>query len=359
MNFKVQKNRRRLIKAAAALFAITTLAASATDRNSNSEPFVVANHGHDEHATRAKDDGPPTATPQGLPPAESQAKPRKDKSDDPIVRGKADAGVDEGEDETREASNGYSSKPLIYQQGAVQTAPRIYLVLLGSSWLTSSGDPYGVASRLHYFYSALGGSGINNTMKQYGGTVGSFTNPAGQYKGWIKDSTPISSRPTSQDIRDAAIRAARRLNDIGFNAQYVVATPWGVVDQYSLSGTHACAWHYHTTVPGYSSEITYTSLPYTPYLDKQLAFGCGTGRVNGANGILDGVTINAVHEYAESVNDPLLNGWKDSDRQENADKCSWVNLANMRMANGSIFPVQPTWNNTYKRLYNFGCYYSS
>ena len=144
------------------------------------------------------------------------------------------------------------------------------------------------------------------------------------------------------------------MNDSNYNAQYIIATPWGVVDQYSTQKSF-CAWHDWTTSG--SSWISYTSMPYMPYMDR-LGRGCGGGKVNGNNGTLDGVTILASHEYAESVNDPGLNAWADVDGDENADKCSWVNIGNVKMANGYVFPLQPSWSNAWRNQYGYGCYYS-
>jgi hypothetical protein len=174
----------------------------------------------------------------------------------------------------------------------VQTTPRIYLVFWGSSWTTTAGDPYGVASRLHYLYQGLGGSSWANVLKQYSGTHGSFTNPSAQYEGWIRDTTPVPANPTRADIQAAVQRAADRERDYSVNAQ------------------------------------------------------------------LDGVTINAAHEYAESVTDPGLNGWTDSDGSENGDKCAWTNLGNRVLANGYAMAVQPTWSNQWRAQYGYGCYFS-
>jgi hypothetical protein len=259
--------------------------------------------------------------------------------------------------ENEEASNPTSTKQLAYHDLAVQTSPHIYLVFWGPNWFTG-GDPYGAAARLHSFYSGVSGSGWANVLKQYGSNYGSFTNPLGQYKGWIQDTTPIPAHPSQTDIVNAVLRAEARIGDASYNAQYVIAMPWGVVDQYSAtSSPRACAWHRYTYVNS-TQWVTYTALPYTPYIDS-LGYGCGTGDVNGAAGQLDGVTINAGHEYAETVTDPSLLSWYDADRSENADKCSWKNLGNQPFANGMSFAVQPTWSNTYLTQYGNGCLYSS
>ena len=103
---------------------------------------------------------------------------------------------------------------------------------------------------------------------------------------------------------------------------------------------------------GSDSQLDHlTSLPYLPYLKSLKGWTCGAGSINGSNGILDGVSIVAGHEYAETVNDPHLNAYYDSDGGENGDKCAWLNLSNYKLANGYVFPMQPTWSNSWKTTY--------
>jgi hypothetical protein len=331
--------------AAVCAFPNSTVAASHGDTG---EHVAV---GNDAHATRAAGGPALTLTSSRRPPLSAQAHRRSHSvpTGERSIRRPSDPA---SEVQNEENSNGYSTRLLTSRGGAVQTSPRIYLVFWGANWFTG-GDPYGVANRLHTFYSGLSGSTMNNVMKEYAGSNGRFTNPAGQYKGWLQDTTALPANPTQSQMAQAAVRAANRVNDHGYNAQFVIATPNNVVDQYTLN-QRACAWH-NWTYAG-SSWITYTSLPYTPYMDQRV--GCGGGKVNGANGRLDGVTINALHEYAETVNDPGLNAWADSDGSENADKCSWVNLRNYKLTNGYSLPVQPTWSNSFKKTYGYGCYYS-
>lgn len=308
----------------------------------------------DGSATKASPAHRVSETPKGKPPESSRAKPRTDRG---LTKGYVAPALGDPEEEEEvqngEAKNGYSSKQLIYRGGAVQTAPRIYLVFWGANWFTG-GDPNGVANRLDLFYRGLGGSAYASVLKQFTSNYGSFTNPAGQYKGWLQDKTAIPANPSKADIANAAKRAAAAANDYSYNTQYVIAMPWGYVDQFSVANKY-CAWHDYTIATG-SYWITYTSMPYIPYEDY-LGRGCGKGSVNGTSGVLDGVTILASHEYAESVNNPSLNAYTDADWSENADKCSWTNVANRQLANGYWFPVQPYWSNAWRTTYGYGCYY--
>jgi serine protease len=337
----------------AALVAVASLVSLAHFRGA--ERNVTAGNPAAHAVSRAHSNGLRVSRTQlGLPPLSARAQRRTDGGFGPGAT-RPRPGSHEDEDvQYAENSNRYSTRPLTYRGGAVQTSPRIYLVFWGSSW-TTNGDPYGVANTLHYMYSGLSGSSWANVLTQYTSNYGRFLNGAGQYRGWLRDTTPVPLRPTQADLVNAVARAAARVNDYNYNAQYVIATPWGVVDQSSLAHSW-CAFHNWTNLG--SSWVTYTSLPYTPYMDTIMPTGCGGRRVNGANGILDGVTINAGHEYAETVNDPGLNAYLDSDGAENGDKCSWLNLANRTLANGYVFPMQPTWSNSWRNLYGDGCRFS-
>jgi hypothetical protein len=344
--------------AAAALAAVALLAAGASARtvkNTAAGRQTAVQHIKNGPSSRGPQESPGQAsasrTPLGLPPESGRVHPR----DSVIVDQKPPPASHEDESEISGVSNPSSTALLGYYNGPVQTTPRVYLVFWGASWTTTSGDPDGVASRLHYLYQGLGGSSWANVLKQYGSNYGSFSNPTSQYGGWMRDTSVVPAHPTRSEIEAVARRAAAKTSDYSYNAQYVVAMPWGVVDQTSLN-SRACAWHNWMYASG-SSWVTFTSLPYTPYMDQHV-FGCGGGKVNGSNGMLDGVTINAGHEYAESVNDPGMNGYKDAEGWENADKCSWVNLGNRTLANGYTFPMQPTWSNLWATQYKYGCYFS-
>ena len=309
---------------------------------------------NDKYATRAAFLIPVSSTPLGAPPLSGRGRPLLFLRDEPNPPMPSEH-REEDEAHNEAAPNATSTKQLLYHNAAVQTAPRVYLVFWGPNWF-KGGDPYGAANRLHYFYQGLGGSTWGNVLKQFGSNYGSFTNPVGQYQGWTQDLASVPAHPTTAQLVAVVRRAAAYFNDFSYNAQYVIATPWGVVDQQTTQ-KHACAWHDWAAAGPSGHWITYTSLPYMPYLDA-LGQGCGGGKVNGANGKLDGVTIVASHEYGETVNDPSLAAWYDINGDENGDKCSWINLANYKLRNGYSLPVQPLWSNLWRKQYGNGCLYS-
>jgi hypothetical protein len=272
----------------------------------------------------------------------------------------------EDEEETEGAATSASlTTPLYYRaNGYVQPSPRIYIVYWGN-W---SGDSYGVMQRLYYFYLGIGGSSWNNTQTQYGMNciVGTTTctssstmirNTTGQLKNWVQDTRlPPSKTPSEAEMAAEARWAASYFRDEGYEAQYIIALPPGYRDQKSIAKSW-CAWHNYTTLNS-GNAITYTSMPYLPNMGTT----CGMNRVNaGSAGYLDGVSIYAGHEYAESETDPFLNAWGDASGDENADKCLQYNLGigwfkNVSFTSGT-FAVQPMWNSRSFATGGSACYF--
>jgi serine protease len=192
-------------------------------------------------------------------------------------------------------------------------------------------DPSGEQSYLERFLSSVGGTSWLATVNQYGaGSTGQLL--AGT---WTDSTNLVPSHPTDAQIQaEAAVAASHFGTGKSDNVQIVVATPTG--HSTSGFGTSFCA--YHGAVAA-DPNITYTNLPYM----TDAGGSCGEDSVNGQNGTLDGVSIVEGHELAETITDPLLNGWYNASG-EIADLCVWTDLANLTTSSGT-FPVQPLWSN--------------
>ncbi|WP_146059066.1 fibronectin type III domain-containing protein [Actinomadura rubteroloni] len=215
-------------------------------------------------------------------------------------------------------------------KGVVQTAPVVYIDYWG--WTS---DPSGEKPYLENFLSSIGGTPWVKSVLQYGAGA-----PADLLKGTWSSTTAIPATPTYDDIRAEADRAAQHFGVADdLNVQIIVATPTG----HSSGGFGISYCGYHGTIGlGAMPQVTYTNLPYNT--DKS---NCGTNVVNpGASGLLDGVSMVAGHELVESITDPLLNSWSDSNSQENADKCSWKNPQGNVTTSAGTFAVQSLWSNT-------------
>jgi len=257
--------------------------------------------------------------------------------------------------------SGGGSKNLSYHGGTggigVETSPKIYLVLWGSQW--NNNDPSGEASILQNFYSGVGGSSWLNSVTQYcqgvaSGTI--FCNGAGTPAGnqanmfagvWADNATSAPSRPSQSQLAAEAVKAAASFNNktaaSNASVQYVIATASG--NNATGFGTQYCAWH-SSTSSSYGN-IAYTNLPYI----TDAGGSCGAN-FNGL-GPNAGITIVGGHEMAETITDQFpSSGWLDSNGAENGDKCAWITSgqgasAIVTFPNGSTFPVQSLWSNTF------------
>jgi hypothetical protein len=249
--------------------------------------------------------------------------------------------------------HGGGSSNLSYHGGAVETAPKVYLVEWGTGW---SNDASGEDGILQGFLGKVGGSHWLNSVTQYcegvpTGTVSCGSagqaagNPGGMLLGvWHDTKNAAPSRPSQSDLAAEAVRAAANFGNTASasnaSAQYVIATAHG--NSASGFGTQYCAWHSSTSSP--YGTIAYTNLPYI----TDAGASCGAN-YNGL-GATAGITIVEGHELAETITDQFPNGgWLDSQGSENGDKCAWISsgagATTTVSLNGSSYPVQSLWSN--------------
>jgi hypothetical protein len=243
----------------------------------------------------------------------------------------------------------YGSAPIRYHQGVVQVKPRIYLIFWG---FHHGGDPDGEAARLTSFFKAVGGSAWLSTVTQYYETrLGAktfITNPSVQLRGvYYDDNTPIPSPLTEPDVLLEAATTARYFG-IPVTTQsgvFIVATPHG--HNTTNFGVTYCGYHSFGPSAYNGPWFSFAYVGYTP--DAKL---CGRNKVNrGSAGAMDGATIIAGHELAETLTDPQVTGWYDAIGNnvivEIGDKCAWVDLQNTPFGHVS-YPTQPLWSDRQK-----------
>jgi Putative Ig domain len=262
---------------------------------------------------------------------------------------------------------------------------KVYLVFWGSQWGTAgtdangnttfSGDTAGVAPRLQQLFKGLGTNNElwSGVMTQYceGVATGSQTCPAtaphisyptgGTLAGvWADTGSAAPGQATGHQIGVVAVAAASHFGNTtaaaNRSAQYVVVSPRGThPDGFNTSGGNFCAWHDWNgddtlsggAVASSVGDIAFHNMPYVP----DAGASCGAGFVNTGNN-LDGVTIVDGHEYSEVITDQNPpGGWTDSQGEENADKCAWIQSgqgasANVSFATGT-FAMQSTWSNDF------------
>jgi hypothetical protein len=267
----------------------------------------------------------------------------------------------------------------------VLTKPSLYLVYWGTEWAQgfkipdTNGKLFSSKTLVSYVNalgSGLGGSPWMGVATQYcrGILAGStscagdplaelITNPKGQLKGTWIDPTPVpdailgyglAENLVDDPIAAEAVRAAQHFNKWDPNAVYVVMVPPRPV----ATGQPAyCGYHTQTTSLdglGNPARIQYSFIPWQNTDWPGLGQGCGLHSVNAksdsfGHGIFDSWSIVVGHEYSQAVTDPdnffaVQDGWNDDGTSENADKCAWIELANVNIG-GHKFAMQPTWSN--------------
>ncbi len=222
----------------------------------------------------------------------------------------------------------------------VMTNPKVWLVFWGAQWnnqtLTDSSGVYTnyqAQQLLINFFQSLSGSPWVGTLTQYcqgppPGTTNcaSFqgaayiTNPMPLVKGWWVDTwDPLPANGAAVDLWAARTEAGNAFNYIhDASAIFMIFTPSG--QKWNFLGSNACAWH--DEVDG-GPWLSFGFVPYTPdglgapsyavcsnYAVNPIVSVASTGGYG--DGYFDGLTMGAVHEYAEAVTDPFSGGWFDS-----------------------------------------------
>ena len=277
---------------------------------------------------------------------------------------------------------------------------RVYLVFFGSQWgtqstngkgdVTLSGDPSGEAPYLQEMFKGLGTggeqwSGVSTQYCQgvstgaqtcpataphvaypHGGALAPTEVPIGAPPGvWVDERAASPGQATGDQLAQEAIDAAAHFGNTtaasNRDAQYVILSPTGThPDGFDTqTGQDFCAWHDWNgdstlsgggAVPSPDGDIAFTNMPYV----TDAGVNCGANFVrSGTAGKLDGASIVAGHEYAETITDQNpAGGWLDLGGEETADKCAWIppkpatagSAAVLQLSTGA-FAMQSVWAN--------------
>lgn len=96
--------------------------------------------------------------------------------------------------------------------------------------------------------------------------------------------------------------------------------------------TRYCAWHTYGSVSG--TNIKYA---FVGNAERCLPACAEQSTSPNANPGADAMASLVAHELEETVTDPNLNAWYDSNGYENADKCAWTYGNSQPASNGSLY----------------------
>jgi len=205
------------------------------------------------------------------------------------------------------------------------------------------------------YLSNIGGTAhynINTTYYQVVGGVKTFVSNSVTLAGQTSDNYSLGktlSDANIQTIVSNKIAAAALPKDT--NGVYFVLTA-ADVNESSGFCTQYCGWHTNGTIAGADIKYSFVGNPATQCLAS--CAGQTGSSPNGSLGV-DALISVVQHELEETVTDPDLNAWYDTQGYENGDKCAWIFGTTSTAANGSAYNltvggkqylVQQNWNAT-------------
>lgn len=228
---------------------------------------------------------------------------------------------------------GTAPGPLTYHGGPVMPSNTNYTIY----WAPPGAPAYpaeyqsGINRYLEDLAHDSGGAqNVDSVSAQYKDAAGQFANYASHFGGALIDTNPYPANgcvAATICLTDEQIRAeiARYVEGHGLprdlTHEYFLLTPPGVEDCIEATACSAgsripiyCAYHGDISVP--AGQIIYANDPYVTGNS-----GCDDGEhPNGkpSDGALQG---GLSHEHSESLTDPQLNAWYDSEGNEIGDKC--------------------------------------
>jgi serine protease len=180
-------------------------------------------------------------------------------------------------------------------------------------------------------------------------------------RGWVDESAASPAQANGAKLAQEAIDAATHFGNTtaagNRDASYVILSPTSThPDGFDTQGGQDfCAWHDWNGDPSLSGgaapspdgDIAFTNMPYV----TDAGVNCGANFISsGNNRNLQGVSIVAGHEYAETITDQNpAGGWIDLGGEETADKCAWLQTGSGKVALLTLptgtFAMQGVWAN--------------
>jgi hypothetical protein len=201
-----------------------------------------------------------------------------------------------------------------YWKGPVTHAAVVELLYWGSWWNKNDDHQSAVKSFLKNYFS-----GIATPSDRWSPIISQYTDQFGKptigFGHGVYDSRLVFTDPvnppkeaTYTQVRAEAAKYALRINKMGLRSEiflYIMSPAWAHPEGFhnipasdDFCGRHEAAWYQPD--PGSHEAFSFVNLPWV-YGDRD----CYAYAVSGApNGALQGFSINAGHEFAETMSDP-------------------------------------------------------
>ena len=214
---------------------------------------------------------------------------------------------------------------LVYNNGPLLTAVRVFTIFWGSAWQQSPASD--MLSNINSFFDYILTSSLMDQLAEYS-TSGQKIGHGSRIGTTTITSPDPGSTVADSDIQQLLNNGITRntLPQPGANTLYFVYLPGGVTVTQSGSSSCQAFCGYHDNING---QIFYAVMPYP---DCQ---GCTASLAT-----FNALTSTSSHELCEAVTDPVPGqGWYDQNNGEIGDICAW------KTKQVGNYTVQLEWSN--------------
>ena len=206
----------------------------------------------------------------------------------------------------------------------MKSTPKPYLIWYGDWNQTNNSDTPAGKTLVKTFLGDLNNSSYFQINTSYSAT-GGVGIPAE-----ITVTAPHNSTLSDNGVLSVVTNAIKTWGGADSNGVYFVLTSSDI----AKSGfcTSYCGWHTRATIQGVDIKYSFVGNA------NRCLSSCAAQTVgpNGNAGV-DGMLSVLAHELEETVTDPDLNAWYDSQGAENADKCAWTFGQNQTLMSTGAF----------------------
>ena len=233
-----------------------------------------------------------------------------------------------------------SSLPIIYHGGPVMTSPNIYVIWYGN-WNQSNGTDN--ASGQNIVMNLLFGLRLSDNGYVQITTIGGYSTPSMissvgasyNYPAGASYAKTLSDSNIKTIVLNSIKAGLGKSSPLNNNI-YLVLTSSDVSETSGFCSKY-CGWHTYTASTNIGETIKYAFIGNS----ARCLSSCSAQSVSPNNNAgVDGMASVIAHEIEETVTDPNLNAWFNSQGSENADICAWTfGSAPTLLQNGSYANV--------------------
>jgi hypothetical protein len=235
--------------------------------------------------------------------------------------------------------------PIIaYHGGPIMSKVSKVVVIWYGNWAQSNGtdNVSGQGIILDAIYGLSQSSGYAGILTGANSTLGQYTQTGNASVSHLSSSSiethvvGTSSTYGGSTLTDASVfNLVKSVAGTGDPQAIYLVLSSSDISESSGFLTKYCGWHSYGTISGNSIKYAFIGNP-----NRNLAACAVQSTSPNGNAAVDAMASVIAHELAETVTDPNINAWYNSNGAENGDMCAWTFGSHLSYTNGAY------WNTT-------------